>query len=185
MPRTPRARDLVLDAAQRRLLEHGPGGLVLDQVAADAGVSKGGLLYHFPSKEALVSGLVERMLSGFDAVQEALHDADADPGGAWTRAYVRSTVSKSGEPADDSARLMAGLLAGFGGDAARLGEVHARFQAWRTRIEREDGVDPTSVTIVRLAADGLWLSALLGLPSMPKALARKVMARLDEMTREG
>ncbi len=184
MPRKPKAREAILDAAQVRLLEHGPAGLVLDLVAADAGVSKGGLLYHFPSKEALVAGLTERMLAGFDDVQESLREADDDTAGAWTRAYVRSTVTPRGEPADDSARLMAGLLAGFGGDPARLGEVHARFQRWQARIEREDGVDPTSATIVRLAADGLWLSALLGLPGMPKAQARRVMARLDAMTRE-
>jgi hypothetical protein len=79
---------------------------------------------------------------------------------------------------------MAGLLAGIGGDPARLGEVHERFQAWQSRIEKQDGVDPTSATIVRLATDGLWLSALLGLPQLQKGLARKVMARLDAMTRE-
>ncbi len=185
MPRKPKAREAILDAAQVRLLEHGPSGLVLDLVAADAGVSKGGLLYHFPSKEALIAGLTERMLAGFDALQATLHEADADPDGAWTRAYVRSTVTPRGEPADDSARLMAGLLAGLGGDPARLGEVQARFQHWQQRIEREDGVDATSATIVRLAADGLWLSALLGLPSLPKPLAKRVMSRLDAMTRGG
>ncbi len=185
MPRKPKAREAILDAAQARLLEHGPSGLVLDTVASDAGVSKGGLLYHFPSKEALIAGLTERMLAGFDAIQASLHDADGDPDGAWTRAYVHSTVTPRGEPADDSARLMAGMLAGFGGDAARLGEVQARFQHWQARIEHDDGVDATNATIVRLAADGVWLSALLGLPSMPKTLAKKVMARLDAMTREG
>lgn len=183
MPRKPKARDAILDAAQARLLAHGPAGLVLDQVASEAGVSKGGLLYHFASKEALIRGLCDRMLAGFDAIQDALHEADPDPTGAWARAYLRSTVKPNGEPADDSAQLMAGLLAGFGGDATHLGEVHARFQQWQSRIERTDGVDPIDATIVRLAADGLWLSALIGLPGMRKALARQVMARLDAMTR--
>ena len=54
------ARDRILNAAEERLLAAGPGGLVLDAIAADAGVSKGGLLYHFGSKEALVAGLCER-----------------------------------------------------------------------------------------------------------------------------
>ncbi len=184
MPRPPKAREAILDAAQSRLLELGPTGLVLETVAAEAGVSKGGLLYHFPSKEALVAGLTERMLAGFDALQSVLQADDPDEAGAWTRAYVRSTVTPQGEPADDSARLMAGLLAGFGGDPTRLGEVQARFQQWQARIEQADGVDPTSATIVRLAADGLWLSALLGLPGMGKPLAKQVMARLDAMTRE-
>ena len=56
-------RDRILDAAEARLLQRGPAGLVLDAVAREAQVSKGGLLYHFPSKEALVAGLTGRMLA--------------------------------------------------------------------------------------------------------------------------
>ena len=49
------ARERILDTAESRLLELGQRGLVLSAVATQAGVSKGGLLYHFPSKEALNS----------------------------------------------------------------------------------------------------------------------------------
>lgn len=179
-PETTRAA--ILDAAQARLLSQGPAGLVLDAVAADAGVSKGGLLYHFPSKEALVAGLTRRMLEGFDATQAALHGRDPSEGGAWTRAYLRSTVTETGEPADDSARLLAGLLAAQGGDPARFEAIRERFHAWQERLER-DGVDPVQATIVRLASDGLWLSALLGLPSLEKRLGARVVAALEAMTR--
>ena len=44
--------------------------LVLDAVAADAGISKGGLLYHFASKNALVAGLCERLLEFAEDVLE-------------------------------------------------------------------------------------------------------------------
>jgi AcrR family transcriptional regulator len=175
-------RAAILDAAQARLLAQGPSGLVLDAVAAEAGVSKGGLLYHFPSKEALVAGLTRRMLEGFDATQSGLRENDPDEPGAWTRAYLRSTVTGAGDPADDSARLLAGLLAAQGGDPARLDAIRERFQAWQARLE-DDGIDPVAATIVRLASDGLWLSALLGLPSLEKRLARKVVAALAAMTR--
>ncbi|MDE0887365.1 MAG: TetR family transcriptional regulator [Myxococcota bacterium] len=183
MPRPPAARNLVLDAAEQRLLHYGPSGLVLEAVAADAGVSKGGLLYHFPSKEALIEGLTERMLAGFDVCQDELAEADAEEGGAYTRAYLHSTVTPRGEAADDSARLMAGLLACMGGDPARLDVVRARFSRWQGRLEEADGVDPVAATIVRLAADGLWLSSLLGLPGLTKKHAAQVLARLEDMTR--
>jgi AcrR family transcriptional regulator len=175
-------RAALLDAAQARLLARGPAGLVLDAVAADAGVSKGGLLYHFPTKEALVAGLTERMLEGFDQVQADLRSGDPSDTGAWTRAYLRSTVTEAGDPADDSARLLAGLLAAQGGDPARLEAIRERFAAWQERLER-DGVDPVAATIVRLASDGLWLSALLGLPSLEKRLAARVIEALEAMTR--
>ncbi|MEO2167455.1 MAG: TetR/AcrR family transcriptional regulator, partial [bacterium] len=49
-------RAKILDAAEDLILEAGATGLILDEVARRAGVSKGGLLYHFPSKADLVSG---------------------------------------------------------------------------------------------------------------------------------
>lgn len=176
------APERLLDAAEARLLKLGPAGLVLDAVAKEAGVSKGGLLYHFPSKDALVAGLTDRMLDGFDAVQDTIAGGDTHPAGRWTRAYLASTVDARGEAADGSARLMAGILAGIGGDPTRLDAIRERFEAWQRRLE-SDAIDPTTATLVRLAADGLWLSALLGLRRFDPELIQGVLTRLREMTR--
>ncbi len=175
-------RQRILNSAESRLLNLGPSGLVLDAIAADAGISKGGLLYHFGYKDALVAGLCERMLERFDADLDALSAADAARAGAWTRAYLASTVTDDGKPADNSARLMAGILATLGGDSAHLEAVRERFARWHTRLEA-DGIDATTATLVGLAADGLWLSALLGLPLLDADAARKVTVALREMTR--
>jgi AcrR family transcriptional regulator len=45
-------RDRLLDAFEGLLIAHGPRAATLDAVAAAAEVSKGGLLYHFPSKSS-------------------------------------------------------------------------------------------------------------------------------------
>lgn len=176
------ARDRLLDAAESRLLERGPAGLVLAQVASDAGCSKGGLLYHFPSKDALVDGIIERMLDSFEQVQVRLAAGDPDTDGCWSRAYLASTVTDDGRPADGSAQVMAGLLALVGNDSQKLAPLRERFAAWHARLE-DDGIEPETAVIVRLAADGLWLSALLGLPSPQPELLARVVARLGEMTR--
>ena len=182
MPR-PSSRERILDAAEQLLLAHGPSGLVLDAVAQEAGVSKGGLLYHFGSKEALAEGLTERMGAAFDAAQQRIGGADPEPAGRHTRAYLRSTVGEDGKPADGSARLMAGILASLGGEPARLRALRERFAAWHRQLE-SDGVDPVRATLVRLAADGLWLSELLGLAPLDSDRAEQVFAALDAMTRE-
>ncbi len=180
-PDRPGARERLLDAAEARLLEQGPAGLVLDAVARDAGVSKGGLLYHFPSKSELVDGLVERMLEGFE--DEQRHQATRDDGpGRWTRAYLGTTVDEAGAPAGSSARLMAGILACIGADAKRLAPLRSAFQRWQERLEN-DGLDPGTATLVRLAADGLWLSQLLGLPRLDDSLMGRIVDALREMTR--
>lgn len=59
--RSNNAREQVLDAFERILIRSGERAATLDAVAAQAKVSKGGLLYHFGSKNALVQGLIERL----------------------------------------------------------------------------------------------------------------------------
>ena len=61
VPPPPAARDKVLDAFERLLIEHGERETTLDAVARAAGVSKGGLIYHFGSREALIEGLLGRL----------------------------------------------------------------------------------------------------------------------------
>jgi AcrR family transcriptional regulator len=177
----PSARDSVLDAAEARLLSGGPGALVLDAVAADAGVSKGGLLYHFASKEALVAGLCERMFERFEREFVALSEADPEPSGAWTRAYLASTVTADGKPADNSAPLMAGILATLGRDSKQLALVREHFARWHQRLDA-DGIDPERATLVRLASDGLWLTALLGLEGLDAARGAATVRTLRALT---
>ncbi len=175
-------RERILNASEARLLAVGPSGLVLDAIAADAGISKGGLLYHFASKEALVAGLCQRMLDHLDRELETLSAADPEEAGAWTRAYLASTVTDEGKPGDNSARLMAGILATLGRDSAHLEAVRARFARWHAHLET-DGIDRTTATLVRLAADGLWLSALLGLTRLDPEIAPETIRAYLELTR--
>lgn len=86
--RAPRSdtRRRILDAAQAVAQCTGPGNLSLDAVAAKAGVSKGGLLYHFPSKNRLMEALVEDYLARFDAAISA-EERTGQPDSA-IRAYV-------------------------------------------------------------------------------------------------
>jgi len=67
------ARDRILDAAQNLICAHGVAGFTLDAVAQAAKVSKGGLLYHFNSKDKLISDLQCRMAL---RLTEKFRDAD-------------------------------------------------------------------------------------------------------------
>jgi len=57
------ARERLLDAAETAVCEHGVHELTLEAVAAAGGVTKGGLIYHFKTKEDLLGALVERMMA--------------------------------------------------------------------------------------------------------------------------
>src|SRR5262249_30681572 len=69
MGKRPNSRQAILDAAEALAEEVGANHMSLDAVAARAGISKGGLLYQFPSKVALLQGLLERYVERLEAPQ--------------------------------------------------------------------------------------------------------------------
>jgi AcrR family transcriptional regulator len=151
----------------------GPRGLTLETVATEAGVSKGGLLYHFPTRDALVDALVEDWLDRFEAeVVEGTSD------GSWVRAYARACAGSrsAAERATDVA-----LLVAIAGDPRRLEAVRGRYAAWQARLVA-DAPDAVDATLVRLAADGLWFADLLGLAPPTGRLRQAVAARLEELS---
>jgi AcrR family transcriptional regulator len=73
------SREKILAAAAELVSEIGSGRLTLDAVAVKAGLSKGGLLYNFPTKDALLQAMVQRLVDEVAAEREALR-AQAEPG---------------------------------------------------------------------------------------------------------
>lgn len=163
-------REKLLAVAERITLREGALKLTLDAVAREAEVSKGGLLYHFPNKEALIRGMIERLLerSERDAARR-IEDFGRSPG-SQTRAFVESTFVPDEEELDTSA----GLLAAVANDPTLLEPVRESFAAWQERIEN-DGIDPALATLVRLAADGLWMADLFGLAPPDGELREQVI----------
>ncbi len=78
-----KTRAALLDAASRIVQQRGVEHLTLDLTAQEAGVSKGGLLYHFPSKEALIKGMIQSYLPRFTADFNAAAQADAPAAGGY------------------------------------------------------------------------------------------------------
>jgi TetR/AcrR family transcriptional repressor of nem operon len=72
------ARERILEAATTLLLERGYGATSVDEICRTAGVTKGGLFYHFDSKETLVCAAIERFFAALVAAGEAARE-DTDP----------------------------------------------------------------------------------------------------------
>jgi AcrR family transcriptional regulator len=182
MPR-PSSKERLLDAAAEVLLSEGAEALTLEAVARRAGVSKGGLFYHFPTKQALVAAMVERLTGAFD---QALAETGSEPGG-FLRAYLNATIPEhhttARTPAD---RATAALLAAVLVDPAGLAPLRERFAGWQARLT-DDGIDPAVATAVRLAIDGWWAARLLGLgepdPALHEQTRRYLMEEIDRATR--
>jgi AcrR family transcriptional regulator len=171
-------RDRLLNAAEMVTSRDGVASLTLDAVAREAGVSKGGLLYHFPSKSALLTGIVERLASDCESRQNLACAACSREPGAFTRAYL---AARAAPPDPQSGAIRTALLAAVGTDPQYLDPMRRRFQEWQQRIE-SDGIDPAVATIVRLAIDGLCLSSMLGMPVPTGELRDAVLGKLHSMT---
>jgi AcrR family transcriptional regulator len=176
---SPSKREAVLRAASRVVAEEGVSGMTLEAVAREAGVSKGGLLYHFPSKEALIGGMIGRLIEGFeDALgRELRREEGGGGGGRWSRAYARASFTEDRW----YLHVSAGLLAAVAEDPALLDPLRKGYEDGQRWAER-DGIDPAIATLVRLAADGLFFAEMLGFAPPKGALRARVLEALLLLT---
>ena len=85
-------RRALLDCAAKLALEQGLSAVTVQAVCHAAGVTKGALFHHFPSKQALVEGVVADLIAQLDAEIDAAMAKDPRPYGRYTRAYVDITL---------------------------------------------------------------------------------------------
>jgi AcrR family transcriptional regulator len=168
----------LLDVAGELVSESGVMALTLDAVAKRAGVSKGGLLHHFPSKHALLMAMVEDISSHFmGQVAEQVRD-DPDTLGRSARAYVQTVVN---EPESEIQRWGA-LSAAFMSDPSLMNGWRARLAALRA-IDAAETDDPVGLMVVRLAADGLWLADVCRLYGIDDDMRQRIADRLIALTK--
>jgi AcrR family transcriptional regulator len=172
-------RDRLLDAAEAVVGRDGVSNLTLEAVAREAGVSKGGLLYHFRSKSELIVAIVERLAVRCESRQAGVVAENPPSPGAFTRAYV---LARS-ETVCDKEPIHTALLAAAATNREYLDPIRRRFDQWQAKIE-SDGIDPVTAMIVRLAMDGLCLSKLFGMPVPAGEMRQKVIGKLLAMTRD-
>ena len=171
-------RRALLDAAGTALRLRGISAS-LDDIARQAGVSKGGLLYHFPTKDALVRTLAQDILDTYRAeVLAALDPADTGPG-RLTRAYVRASLDTSYD--EVAVRENIALIAQLISIPEIAGLARADAERWDREL-REDGLPDDVVTLVVAAADGASTAPLWGV-GIDVAAARRLERRLLDLTR--
>ncbi len=136
----------------------------MDATARGAGVSKGGLLYHFNSKSALEAALVERLER---LAQEDVDEIEKSAEGV-VAAHLRSSQN-TGSPLDVTI-LAVSRLAQNGNDTASASLRRVR-ELWEESL-RAHTRDETALQMVLLVSDGLYFNAVLDLNALPARLSR-------------
>jgi squalene-hopene/tetraprenyl-beta-curcumene cyclase len=168
-------RELILDTASELIAREGIGKLTLDRVARDAGISKGGLLYHYSTKEQLIVDLMGSLVARFD---QKLANAGREVAcsGKHTRAFVEATLGAG-------SGALAVLMAALSSDPALLDPLRQQYRTWQNTLVH-DGIDPVRATVARLAAEGLWFSEALGLappaPEQRQHIIREILTLVEK-----
>ncbi|MFS0782100.1 TetR/AcrR family transcriptional regulator [Bacillus sp. 1P06AnD] len=170
-------RQKILEAAKEYILNNDFQSLTLDATARQAGISKGGLLYHFPNKEALLNGLADYILQNFTKAFEDHAKNDVTEKGRWSRALIETTK----KDIDQHAELNVGIIAASMLHTDLSGNISEAYQYMQTKVE-QDGLDPVAATIIRLAIDGLYYSELFQIAPLDPHMQEKVIERLKLMT---
>jgi AcrR family transcriptional regulator len=155
-------RRRLLDSASTIVAGSGLAALSIQAVAVAAGVTKGAVFHHFPSKQSLLEAMFLDMLEQLDRAIDAWLDPDETAYGRFTRAYVELVFAEAGNAAD---RVCAALSASMVADP----DLNRLWSEWlRERLRRHSSTDSDSaLTMVRLAADGLWLTRVNNLVDEP------------------
>nr|WP_314072554.1 TetR/AcrR family transcriptional regulator [uncultured Roseococcus sp.] len=178
------ARTRILDAVEVIVQARGVAALTLDAAAREAGVSKGGLLYHFGSKEALLVGLLARLAT---CIETEFHEdlARQPPGrGRTTRAMLARTFDHPETVSELHQRAAAIFLAAFHHDPALLDPIRQVFARIREKLS-EDGLRPGHALAVMAACDGFFMSRIFGMYELDGEEQRAFRTALTSLLESG
>ncbi|MGK3094655.1 TetR/AcrR family transcriptional regulator [Streptomyces sp. WAC01490] len=172
-------RTQILEAATRVVEREGVKSVTFDSVAAEAGLTKGGLLYHFASRDDLVQAIHQHLADEWEAQMIAAAGKPADLATPEERLTAYSRISSQSATRAELLFMLEGSTTP--GHAAPWDAVMER---WAPSLTTDDVDDRAALDrfIARLAADGLWLYESLNTeplaPELRRALAERIAGAL-------
>ena len=165
-------RDRLLDAFETLLVTAGSRAATLDAVAAQAETSKGGLLYHFHSKDELVEGMLDRLRNQGAADAARMKTAKQGP----VDYYLTTSVNSGSD--FDRALIAAGRIAQENDSRASAALADLR-HGWFT-VLREHLDDEALARTIQLIGDGLYFNDATGLAEKSAVKhVRTILRRLE------
>jgi len=176
--KTPSVRERILIAAFAVVGETGAGHLTLDRVAASCEISKGGLLYHFPNKRALIMGMIEHFLANLEKdidVQIASNEKSDNP-------MLNACITVLSQRTESHKVQLRALLAATADNLELMAPAIKFTQMVFNRIKTESS-DPTAALVTFLACEGIRFLELFDLLTLEKHEVDLVIERLLEFSK--
>lgn len=176
----PSRRLLILDAALRVVARDGVTAVTYDSVAEEAGLTKGGLVYHFPSRESLLAALQHHLA---DQWRGALTEAAGKPAEELTDAERTAAYVQVAATSADRAELLLILEAATDPDLASPWKTLMDTWAPAPRLPLTDR--DSDRLIAQLAADGLWLHDTITGARLPPEVRTRLAERIARLASPG
>ncbi|MEH2490763.1 TetR/AcrR family transcriptional regulator [Bradyrhizobium sp. AZCC 2230] len=172
--RSERSRNAALEAAIRIIARDGPGRLTLDAIARESGLSKGGVMHQFRTKEAVLKALLERQMAHFEEFSTRymakVSATSANPNLATQLATVREAATS---PNSVALALVAAVV-----ENPSLMMLPREREMKRVAAIKAESADPDLALLRWAAARGLLLSSLFGMSPLSKDEHDRLFARL-------
>jgi AcrR family transcriptional regulator len=160
--RSKRTREAAIQAALAIILRDGPARLTIDAIARESGISKGGVLHQFRTKDAVLKALLEHQITSSDAFfRESLDKIPSDHREPVLEAEIETFREAASHP-QSATFAIAGALA----DSPELLAVARETDAQRVKDIKAQAADSQIALVRWAAAKGLALAAILGLCSL-------------------
>lgn len=170
------SRERLLDAAAQLITQHGVQDLTLDAVAAAAGVTKGGLIYHFKTKDDLLGALVLRLVEHVDQRQRA----KAAKRGTTRSARLLALVDDTFDMPRAERQLLTNLLSAASAYPHLLGPVRKLFAQMYGELS-ESSTEAGPALVIAAALDGITLLELLDFHQFTKRQREAMRLALHEL----
>jgi len=176
MSRLPRAKAKILKAAREIVESSGAGALTFDEIARVSGVTRGGITYHFPTKDALLQGLLDNDMAQWRDSEEALTPTDIGcPHQCELVGFIRSHTSED----DSRRRFVAGMLSAAVHQPSLLDGCREEV---RERYANTDWNDSElRAHVLRMASLGLFWDEIFQFQPMPPAVRRRFTELLEQL----
>jgi AcrR family transcriptional regulator len=178
----PSSRDRILEAAAQLVGEVGAANLTYDALAERTGISKGGLLYNFPNKGALLRAMVEGYKEEFIEAWRANTDAAPEGPERVLRALIETHLQRAPRFESECASGV-GVLAALAENPGMLESVRTFNQRVADRLASESP-DPDRALILWLAIEGLVLQQLLQVSAIDGPTRRRLLDKMMTLVRE-
>ena len=174
------SRELILQAAENIVARRGPAHLTLETAAHEAKVSKGGLFYHFRSKEALLEAMILRSMELLLSEQMKIEESLNGERNGKMKANIIGTLRHL----EGQRPVLTAVIAAIANDPKLVEPMRDSIRREFQDLSKGLTLQTEDIAILFLASQGLLLLELLNLSFLTPGQIRKVTQRMLQMVEE-